>query len=139
MPIIRYMLTPQQRRKLERQAKVDQYGGPPEHHNLAALAAATRIDFAVEQLWPRAMKYGHLNWIEVVNNDSVALMLYLNGTGGPQFYIPAGVSRPVNRMAFLNFSIENLDAATATTLGLVRIMAQRLPLDADEVARRSQV
>lgn len=135
MPLIRYMLTPQQRRRLERQQKVDQYGSPSYPLNLAALAAATRRDYAVGNLWPAALKYEHLDWIEVVNNDSVAILLYLNGTGGEQFYTPAGTTRLVQDKAFLNFSIENLDAATATTLGLIRIKAQRKPLDADKVAR----
>jgi len=137
MPLLKYTLTPFQRRKLERQNRTNKYGSPVYALKVAALAAATARDYAIATTWPAALKYsingGGLDWLEIVNNDTVDLLLTVNGTGGNTYYIPASTTRTV-KDPFTLFRLENLDAATATTLGLVRIRAQKRPIDADDAA-----
>jgi len=133
MGILQYKLTPFQRRKLDRQNRTNKYGSPVYALNMAQLNAATVRDYAVRTTWPAAQKYAPLDWFELVNNDVVDLLLTIDGPGGDSYYIPASTTRTV-KSAFGLFRIENLDAAVNSTLGLVRIRAQRRAIDADDAA-----
>ena len=137
MPLLQFTLTPFQRRKLDRQNRVNKYGSPVYALNVAALAATAVRDYAVATTWPAALKYsfngGGLDWLELVNNDTVDLLLTVNGSGGNSYYVPASTTRTIKDM-FTLFRLENLDAAVTTTLGLVRIRAQKRPMDADDAA-----
>ncbi len=134
MSLIKFMLTPMQRRRLERQQRTDENGSPIGALNFPATAATVVVSYAVRTQWPNLQKYAPLDWLQVVNADVVDLLVTINGAGGDSFYVPAGTISPILR-PFELFSVENLDAAVATTLGKVRIRVQRRALDADAVAR----
>lgn len=134
MPVLKYLMTPQNRRRLERRRRSDQSGSPLYPLNLPVVLATEHLDVAVRNQWPAAQKYAPLNWMEVTNNDTVDLMVYIEGQGGDQLYSPASSVRYLSA-SFTVFRIENLDAAVDTTLGLVVIRCQRKPIDADEAAR----
>ena len=133
MGILQYRLTPFQRRKLDRLNRTNKYGSPVYALNLPQLNAATARDYAVNTTWPAAQKYAPLDWFELVNNDVIDLLLTVNGAGGNSYYVPASTTRTI-KDAFELFRIENLDAAVNSTLGLIRIRAQRRAIDADDAA-----
>ncbi len=134
MPLpIKFLVTPMQRRRLERQRRTDQDGSPIGRLNFPATAAGVVVQYAVRSQWPELQKYAPLDWLQVSNNDVVDLDVTINGQGGESFYVPAGTIVPILR-PFEHIRIENLDSAVATTLGKVRIRVQRRALDADAVA-----
>lgn len=83
--------------------------------------------------FPRAKKYEPLDWIEVVNNDAMALTLIINGN--THLPVPAGTIRTVDNSALWEIGIRN-DGAINTTLNLILLTLRRQPVTIDDWARR---
>jgi len=135
-PLFKNIIPVYQRIALNRLKRIDEVGSPVYPFNVPVIAAATYIEQDIASQFPAARKYQPLDWTEIINNDTVDLNLYLNGTGGDYYHIPAGTTRIINRTAVWQYRLTNCDAVTDTTLGKVKISFQRLSLDADEQARR---
>lgn len=135
-PLFRDYLKTHQRIALNRLKRIDREGSPIYPFSVPQIAASSYLERCIATQFPDAKKYEPLNWTEVINNDSVDIDLYLNGVGGDYFHIPAGTCRPISRTAVWHYRIANCDAVTASTAGKIKISFQRLPLDADEAARR---
>ena len=101
--------------------------------DVPALAAAAIGQYEVSTQFPRARKYMPLDYIEVTNNDTVNLTLFLNG--GITLPVPAGSVRIARKYQVWQFGIRNDDAAAAITVGLVDVVLRRMPRTMDDVAR----
>ena len=130
-PLFNSFLNKSQAIKLNRIKRAMAEGSPVYSYLPMAMAAGASINQSVELQFPKAKKYEPLNWIEVVNNDAQSINLVINGTD--TYYVPAGTTREVKRPIWL-YRLTNIGAA-ATVIGLIRVQLQRLPEDADSIAR----
>lgn len=135
-PLFKNIIPTHQRIALNRLKRVDTQGSPIYPFNVPQIAASSYLERDIQTQFPAARKYEPLDWTEIVNNDVVDIALYLNGVGGDYYYVPAGTSRTISRVAVWQYRITNLSAVTATVAAAIRMSFQRLALDADEVARR---
>lgn len=109
-------------------------GSPFYSHPLPSLALSTwTATLWTSDLWPDSRKYEPLDYIEVTNNDAVDLLLLMDT--GDSVPVPAGTVRGRVDRPFRSFRIRNEDAAAATVLGKVYIVAQRRPTSIDRWAR----
>jgi hypothetical protein len=96
--------------------------------------ATSQIDLFTQ--FPLARKYMPLDWLEIVNNDTVNCTLLLNGPGGDALAVPAGTSRPIRGHKSMNqVGVRNDDAAATSTLNLITVTLRREPITVDDVAR----
>ena len=135
-PLLRQIIPTYQRIALNRLKRIDEQGSRVYPFEVPQIAASAYLERDIASQFPDAAKYQPLDWVEIINNDNVDLDLYLNGSGGNYFHIPSGTSRVINRTAVWQYRITNCSTTTATVVGKVKISFQRLPLDADEKARR---
>jgi hypothetical protein len=139
MPLFGKLLSQPQRLKLERLNRISKYGSPPYTINFPVTIAGAYVEYNIATTFPAAKKYEPLDTLEVVNSGGVALQVNINGSGGEQMHVPANSVRTVKDTPIWQLRVTNLDAAIATVLGLVRISLRRAPLDADTVARGSNL
>ena len=132
MNILGNLLNRSQRIKLNRIKRSMREGSPVYNYDLPALAALAAINNSIEVQFPAAKKYEPLNWVEIVNNDTVDIQITLNGT--ETFFIAAGSIREIKRSIWL-YRVTNLDVANPTTLGKIKLQFQRLPESMDSLAR----
>jgi len=115
--------------------RVDKEGSPYFDLYPASIAAGTMENYDIDQhsLLSEARKYAPLDYIQVINTDSVALELRLKNQ---HHYIPAGAIISLTDEAIWGFQLKNMDSATATTAGKIHIVLQRQPLSEDKAIRR---
>jgi len=98
-----------------------------------APAAISSIEIASQ--FPRAKKYEPLDFIEVVNMETVInLTLIINSE--MQLPVPAGTIRTVDNAGIWSIGIRNNHAANTTTLNSVMVSLRRQPMTIDQWARR---
>lgn len=117
-------------------ARVDKEGSPYFDIYPDAIAAGIiqGFDFELNDTLKPALKYLPLDFIQVINNDSVAIELRLHST--QKHYIPSGTIYTVTDENYHSFSIKNLDASSSTTAGKIQVICQRLALTEDKLVRR---
>ena len=120
---------------MTREERTRKRGSPFFPLSLGALAAGAVQHYDLEEsaALAKALKYDHLDFIRVANNDVVDLLLTLGED--EQLYCPAGTMQTLREKPYRNFSITNLDAATAATAGKVRIECKRDPISQDKLLR----
>ena len=101
-----------------------------------ATAPAGISQIEIAQYFPRARKYQPLDFVEVMNNDAVALTLFI--TGGIQLPVPASSARPVVGLKLWQIGIRNDDAAVTSTLNSIIVSLRREPETVDDWARRQR-
>lgn len=84
--------------------------------------------------FPRSKKYEPLDFIEVMNNDTVDITLIINNN--EYLPIPAAGSRPVIGKKLWQIGIRNDDAAANTTLNKITVSLRREPETINDWARR---
>ena len=114
--------------------KIRKEGSPYYLYTPGIIAAGADEYFHVDTSFPLSRKYAPLDWIEITNNDSVALTITINGT--QPFPCPAGTIRTIDEMPIRSVNVHNDDGATGTTAGLVRITLQRQTITSDRFVRR---
>jgi len=119
---------------LIRQERIKKEGSEyfPWEPPVIAPGVITSIEIAHE--FPRARKYAPLDFIEVANNDVVDITLIINNA--EELPVHSGVIRTVDNAALWQIGIRNEDAATDTTLHLIKISLRRQPVTIDDWARR---
>lgn len=98
------------------------------------IAASGRTAIEVNHQFPRAKKYAPLDWMQIVNADTVDLQVTINGN--TTLPVPAKTIITNDLLPLWEIRINNLDAANATTLNKIIVTMQRQPLTADALARR---
>jgi len=102
--------------------------------DVPAIAATEIGQYEIATQFPRAKKYLPLDYIEVSNNDTVNLTLFLNG-GMVTLPVPAGSFRIARKYKIWQFGIRNDDAVNAITADSVDVVLRRMPRTMDDVAR----
>lgn len=134
MPMLYKTLPGYQKMALNRLKRTMQEGSPTYEYSVGALAATATVEFDTDTEFPRSQKYAPLDTLTIINNDVVNIRVTLSGTR--HWYVPAGVIVGIEREAFRQVRIENLDAATPSTADAIRLAMRRAPEDADSMARR---
>jgi len=118
-----------------RKTRIDREGSPYFDLYPASIAAGISQNYDIDQYSELAesRKYAPLDYIQVINTDSVALELRLKSQ---RHYIPAGAIISLTDEAIWGFQLKNMDVATATTAGKIHIVLQRQPLSEDKAIRR---
>lgn len=118
-----------------RDEKIKQTGSPFYPVSAGAIAAGDVLNYSIGESpeLAGANKYAPLDWIEIVNNDSVNVEVWV-GIG--KFIVVAGTIRTIDNNWYNQFSVHNLDATSATTADKIRITCRREPLTWDKLARR---
>lgn len=111
-------------------------GSPLYPISLGVLAAGATNHYSLEDTpaLAQALKYDHLDFIEVINNDDVDLRLTVGED--QKIYCPSGSVQKLTDKPFRNFRITNLDAAVDTTALKVEILVRREPINQDKLIRR---
>jgi len=118
---------------LVRQERIKREGSPYYSYPVGVIAAADSIVLSPSQYFPESKKYSPLDFIEVINNDVVDLMITINGND--KFVCLAGTIRTIKGQPLHQIRIKNSDAATATTTSKTILTLQRQPLTIDKWAR----
>ena len=119
-----------------RQERIDRDGSPFFRHSFGIILATTFEQVVPDSDLPASAKYKPLDFVEITNNSSEDLEAEINNEATNRFPLPAGTIRTIDRRAIWNLRIVNTDA-TDTSNGEVIAVFQRLPIDADEAARRA--
>lgn len=128
-------LAPGRARKRRRDAEIKASGSPFYPYVVPVLAAGATDTLVVITQFPQSEKYAPLDFIEILNVDSVNLEMGINSDA--PIFIPAGLIKVIDNIpAILVVKVKNLDSTTATTLGSVRINLKRQPMSADIAARQ---
>lgn len=132
MNVLGHLLNRSQLIKLNRIKRAMREGSPTYPYAPPVMAAGASINQSIESQFPQAKKYEPLNWVEIVNTDTVDINIVLNGT--ETYFVPAGTTREIKRSIWL-YRLTNLSAANPTTLGRIKLQFQRLPENMDSLAR----
>lgn len=89
--------------------------------NIAASGVSTERFISEDHEWEHAP----FDTIVITNLDAVTLAIRLDGNPDNIITVKNGFTIAADNQKFRNFTIENLDAATAHTAGLVKILVQR--------------
>jgi len=116
----------------ERLARARIDGSPPYRYTLAALGPGADASIRIDKQFPASRKYAPLDYVEVINNDTLDLTVYINGSD-IAYPVPAGTTREI-RNAIHEFKFHNDDAAGTTTLNKIYATFKRAPMDADRKA-----
>jgi hypothetical protein len=73
--------------------------------------------------------------MEVINADSVDIIITVNGQGGDQYFMPSGTTRTIRNAAFWHLRVANQDAATASVSGKIKLTLWKAALTTDESVR----
>jgi len=119
---------------LTRQERIKREGSEYFTWPVPAVAASGIGSIEIAHQFPRAKKYEPLDWIEIVNNDTVDVRLIINND--MTLPVLAGTIRTVDNAALWTIGIENLSATTAVTLLRIIVSLRRQPLTIDQWARR---
>jgi hypothetical protein len=119
----------------ERQRQTRQAGSDSYDWSVPATAPAGISSIEVATHAPASAKYVPLDWIDVVNDDSVNLSILINGKVARR--VPAGSARSWFDPGIRQVGVRNDDAAVTSTLTAIIVTVQKLPFDADQKARES--
>ena len=119
-----------------RRNRIDLDGSPFFRHNFGIIVAGAFEQVVPDSDLPASAKYKPLDFVEITNNATENLELEINNKADERIPLPAGVIRIIDRRAIWNIRVVNTDA-TDTSAGEVVALFQRLPIDADEAARRA--
>ena len=79
------------------------------------------------------MKYAPLDEVEIVNEGSVTLRVYLDERSS--FLVPSSTIRTNRDQPFRSIRIKNTSASAALAADVVDVSVRRGPVDADKAAR----
>lgn len=118
-----------------RDERIKRAGSPYYPLEPGSIAASGFVRYSVSETsaLAGADKYTPLDWMEIVNNDTVDIEVWV---GKEKHLVVAGSIRVVEGSWYDQFSITNLDAASATTAGKIRITCRREPQTMDKLARK---
>ena len=120
----------------ERQRGIDREGSPFYTHSFGIIAATTGREYvSIETRFADARKYAPLDFLEVTNNSGAELTLHINGDPVNTIPVPAGVIKKLSRRAIWSLALTNASAVATAATEVIAVL-QRLPVDADEAARR---
>lgn len=122
-----------QRTYLVRQERIKREGSQYYTYNVGVIAAAASAILVPRDYFPASKKYEPLDWVEIVNNDVVDILVCVNGED--TIIVLAGTIRYIEGQPLHQIRITNNDAATATTANKTRLSLQRQPLTIDKWAR----
>ena len=118
-----------------RRERINRDGSPFFRVSFGIIVAGAFQQVVPDSDIPASAKYKPLDFVEITNNASENLELEINNNADERIPVPAGVIRIIDRRPIWNIRIVNT-ALTATSAGEVVALFQRLPIDADEAARR---
>lgn len=121
-----------------REQRIKREGSPYYSITPGTITAGAFVRYSVEETaeLAGANKYLPLDWMEIVNNDVVDIEVWV---GKEKHIVVAGTIREVEGSWYDQFSITNLDAATASTQEKIRITCRRQPRTMDKLARMIKV
>ena len=122
---------------LSRLERIKKEGSPAYNYDVAgSLAAGTYVEIDIASQFPQAKKYEPLTWLEIVNNDAIDIDVYINGSCGDIFLVPASSNRTIKARAIWQIRVLNKDAATATTANKIRLTLLKPPKTVDDWANQ---
>ncbi len=95
------------------------------------------IDFAVVK--PKSLKYLPFNTLNIINNSSVAIKVYINQDRNRPLIIPSGVIQPIDNTispAISSILWENIDGSTQVEVGEIQFLVSRDNVTTDLLAKR---
>lgn len=116
-----------------RQERIKREGSPYYTWTVPVTVAGARSAINIEQQFPQAKKYEPLDWLEIINNDTVVVTLILDSAD--TLRIINGTIRISTEKAFRHLAIRNEDAVTSTTLDKIIVTLRREPLTSDKWVR----
>lgn len=119
---------------LIRQERIKREGSPYYTWTVPATAAAATAVIYVPDEFPASKKYEPLDWLEIVNNETVNdLSIRI---GNDTFLVPAGSIRTITNKPCRDVAVTN-NGAVVTTLGKVIVTVRKQPLTIDRWAQRN--
>lgn len=112
--------------------------GSPDYTWAVPVTAAGGTNMSIIEVaseFPASRKYEPLDYVEISNDDTVNVTLILNGTSFNA--CPSGSMRIKPFKGIRQVAVRNDDALVDTTLNQIYVTLRRLPLSADEAARRN--
>lgn len=117
-----------------REERIRREGSPYYTWAVPATAAAATSIIHVQDNFPESRKYEPLDWLEIVNNETVnSLTLIINS--GDRFTVPAGTIRTIDGKALWTIAVKN-DGAVITTLNNIVVTIRRQPMTIDKWSRK---
>ena len=124
-----------------REQRILKAGSPMYSLALDALAPGATKVFDLQSRSESALfgadKYLPLDFVEITNDDTVAVYLIINQVD--KFYVPASTIKAIEDKHIWNVAVQNLDATTATGANKIRLLLQRKPVTVDKYLRRFQL
>lgn len=115
--------------------RIEQDGSPLFRHSFGIIVAGAFEQIVLDTDLPGSAKYKPLDFMELTNNAAEDVEIEINNDAGNRIPLPAGVIKTFSRRALWNIRIVNT-TATDTSAGEIVAIFQKLPIDADEAARR---
>ena len=120
----------------KRLKRIDQDGSPLFRHSFGIIVAGAFEQIVLDTDIPGSAKYKPLDFMELTNNAAEDVEIEINNDAGNRIPLPSGVIKSFSRRSLWNVRIVNSDA-TDTSAGEIVAIFQKLPIDADEAARRA--
>ncbi len=115
------------------QKTAEKYGSRDYVWTVPATVAGATFYIWVDTQFPDSMNYAPLDYLEIVNNDTVNVTVILNG--GDVVSCPAGVIRKkADGVGIRSVAVRNDDAAIASTLGLIVCTLKKRRKDINDLA-----
>lgn len=111
------------------QEKIKREGSPYYSWIVPVIAPAAVAYIEVATQFPLSRKYQPLDWLEIVNNDAVNLLLAVNTA--EILPVPAGVIRKVADMGIISVTVTNMGIINSVLNSIV-VTLQKRPLTVDK-------
>lgn len=114
--------------------RIDREGSQFFRHELEPLPAGVTIGLEYDDIHPQMKRYFPVDFLRVVNNSKVDLLISISPT--QEFTFPAGTIISLTERPITQIRVKNLDTTETTAKGEVTLIFQRLPLTEDRLIRR---
>lgn len=120
---------------VSRLERIKREGSPPYVYTLPVTAGGSTTSIYVDSQFPTSRKYSPLDYVEIVNNDSMGLTVTINGN--ETYIVPSGTIRTIHGsgVALHHIGITN-NGAGNTTLGDIILTLQKEPMTIDRWVQR---